>query len=90
MGRRADIPCVPSPECKYWDSSSGCYEDTHHIYKQEHADTRLRKDFCNLFINKLRLCREVHENMEAELGWPEYPPIEEMQVAVRAFKGRTR
>lgn len=87
--READIPCVPNPECKYWDSPTGCYEDTHHIYKQHDADTPTKKRFCGLYINKLRLCREVHEQLEATVGWPEYPSVEEMQVDIKRFHGKT-
>lgn len=80
--RSPDIPCVPSPECKYWDSDIGCHEDTHHIYRRADADTRLKKQFCQLAVNQLVLCRDVHEELETRVGWPTYPSREIMQAEV--------
>lgn len=70
--------CNPSPECKYFNSPTGCFEDRHHIYQQAEADTSLKKRFCFLPSNTVVLCRVVHEEIEATEGWPEYPERAEM------------
>lgn len=82
MARKPDIPCVPNPDCKYFNSDRGCYEDRHHIYKKSEATTQLMKRFCNMADHVIDICREKHEAWENELGWPEYPSVEEMRVVV--------
>lgn len=82
MSNRVDIPCIPNPECKYFGTERGCFTDTHHIYKQSEARTKLEKQFCALAMNCVELCRVVHEEWEATVGWPEYPPKDVMQSQV--------
>lgn len=76
MSRNPDIPCIPNPDCKYFNA--GCYEDTHHLYKQSEAKTRLMKRYCNMADHVVELCREKHEAWEHEVGWVEYPSVQEM------------
>lgn len=88
MNRSPDIPCLTNDTtCKYYNSDTGCFEDDHHIYKRCEADTRQKKDFAGLWINRLKLCRRMHEELEAQLGWVEYPEPAEMQVQIDRYQG---
>lgn len=75
---KPDIPCVPNPDCKYFNQ--GCYEDTHHLHKQSEADTPLKRRFCRMAENVIEICREKHEIWEYEVGWIPYPSVEEMRA----------
>lgn len=80
------IPCVPNPECRLYNTEKGCFEDTHHIFKQSEAKTKTQKDFCRLAINQVVLCREIHQLVEVELGWPAYPPKHVMDAEIERAK----
>ena len=88
MKRSPDIPCIPSQYCPEANTGMGCREDTHHIYQWGEADTRTKKLFAQLWVNKLVLCRAVHTSLEREFGWPEFPDNTEMEVQIRRYRGR--
>lgn len=74
------LPCDVDPTCKYFET--GCFEDTHHLYPNGAARTCIEMVFRELPENKIRTCRAVHELLEREVGWLEYPPVSEMRVAI--------
>lgn len=54
----------------------GCpygFTDQHHIYKLADADTPLKRLYANLGCNVMELCRCVHTELEATVGWLPYP-----------------
>jgi hypothetical protein len=71
-----------SEECKYSGTSEGCHLDTHHIYARSEARSGLKKRFSALACHQVEICRSAHENLEAELGWPDFPPINEMHQRI--------
>lgn len=74
------IPCPANNEgCKY---APRCFEDSHHVYPERTADTRLKRIFGNLSINKIVSCRRIHEDVLDNIPEPDYPPVREMKDAV--------
>jgi hypothetical protein len=63
--------------------------NTHHIYKQETARQLggITLQFCHLEQNKVQLCQPMHQTLEAEYGWPDYPTIEVMKAVIEASHG---
>lgn len=59
----------------------GCpdpFADQHHLYKEADANTPLKRVFCNLGANAVQLCRCVHKELEATVGWLPYPDTDVM------------
>lgn len=59
----------------------GCpdpFADQHHLYRLADADTPLKKVYSNLGCHVMHLCRCMHTEIEASLGWLEYPPTDVM------------
>lgn len=58
--------------------------NTHHIFKQETARQLggITMKFCHLPQNIVQICEPMHETLQAEYGWPDYPPIEVMKAVI--------
>lgn len=75
------IPCPNNEEarssCKY---APNCFHSEHHIYPRRTADTRLKRAFGNLSINKVVSCRMIHDILDT-FPPPEYPSTDHMKDA---------
>lgn len=49
------------------------FEDQHHLYKLADADTPLKRIYAKLGCNIIDLCRCIHQELEATVGWLPYP-----------------
>lgn len=71
------VPCTPSEDCKYRET--GCREDTHHIYYPRHAyKDSVSRAFRELAVNKVVVCRSVHDEIHADPTVPKKPTRNEM------------
>lgn len=79
MERPRTIPCpVNTEDCKYRYTPDGCHLSEHHVYPKRLADTRLKRDFGNLAINKIVVCRNIHDLLDT-FPPPQYPAPEGMR-----------
>ena len=91
-------PCPYAHEgCKFWGQEpvvkgedSGCRTNEHHIYKRQEAQDlgKTAVQFASLPRNRIQICQADHEAIEAEWGWPEYPPKEVMERIIKADEKR--
>ncbi len=79
--------------CKYWNAkevvkgqNNGCRSNEHHIYKRQEAILlgKTAVEFASLPRNRIQICQADHEAIEAEWGWPEFPPKEVMERIIKA------
>lgn len=60
-----------------------CFSDSHHLYYEaRHYQTKTEKDFRELDVNKIQLCRAVHDAIHASGYMPEKPAREDMIAAL--------
>lgn len=80
MSEHSDrIPCNPDIPCKYRDTS-GCYEDLHHeAWPRRDYITPLEKRFRNHVLNKVIICRAIHDDEHAQGLIPVKPHPAEMR-----------
>lgn len=79
MEKPRQIPCPQNAEsCKY---APACHLSEHHIYTRRNADSRLKREFGNLAINKIIACRMIHDLLDT-LPPPEFPEPSEMRRAI--------
>ncbi len=80
-------------KCPFWNSnpvvrgeSNGCRSNEHHIYKRETAKElgKTAVQFATLPRNRIQICQADHEAIEAEWGWPEFPPQAVMKKIITA------
>lgn len=77
-------PCpFESPDCKYFDSPTGCFSDTHHLqYPRADYRSKLEKQFRELPENKVDICRDMHDECHAFEDLPLKPSLEVMRHTV--------
>ena len=62
--------------CKYYDSSTGCFSDTHHrFWPRDEYTSQVEKHFRGSFVTLE--CRAVHDEIHAQ-AQPEHPSRDEM------------
>jgi hypothetical protein len=78
-----------TPDCKYFNLSSGCFSDIHHLYfpRREYRSPT-EKRFRELSENKVQLCRQDHDDLHAVTDIPEKPDLEIMRQAIQEEKDR--
>lgn len=75
------FPCEPNAACKNWPH---CYSDVHHLYYPAcDYKTRLEKEFRDLEVNKIAICRAIHDEIHAEDTPPDKPSHQFMCEEVR-------
>lgn len=73
------IPCNPATPCKYRETDS-CFEDLHHeAWPRRDYTTPLEKRFRNHVLNKVIICRAIHDDEHAQGLIPVKPTREEMR-----------
>lgn len=73
------IPCNPNTPCKYREEDE-CFEDIHHeAYPKSAYRTALEKRFRNNVLNKVLICRAVHDDEHAQGLIPKKPSPEDMR-----------
>lgn len=81
MSRRA-CP-FESSDCKYFNSSTGCFQDTHHLmYPRADYRSRVEKEFRDLPENKVDICRQMHDECHAFDEIPVKPSMDVMRHAI--------
>jgi len=83
--RPREIPC-PSNRggCKY---QPNCHLSEHHPFARRTADTEIKRAFGNLAVNKMIVCRHIHDILDT---FPpmEYPPEDKMIQTIREERSR--
>lgn len=73
------IPCDPNRECKLRDTI-GCFEDLHHeAWPRGAYRTKLEREFRNNVLNKVIICRDLHNDAHATQNPPQKPTVNEMK-----------
>jgi hypothetical protein len=73
------IPCNPDIPCKYREEDE-CFEDLHHeAYPKSAYRTELEKKFRNNILNKVMMCRAIHDEEHAQQLPPKKPSVPEMR-----------
>lgn len=73
------IPCSPDIPCKYREEDE-CFEDIHHeAYPKSAYRTALEKKFRNHVMNKVLICRAIHDEEHAQGLPPRKPTAEEIR-----------
>lgn len=76
---RERIPCDPNRACLVRDNE-GCHEDIHHEqYYARWYRTKLERAFRDHILNKVLICRDLHNEKHATEDPPQKPTIKEMQ-----------
>lgn len=76
---REYIPCDPERACALRDTI-GCSEDLHHeAWPRRAYRTRLERDFRNNVLNKVIICRDLHNETHATTPPPEKPTVKQMR-----------
>jgi len=76
------IPCDPNTPCKLRDTI-GCYEDIHHeAYPRRKYRTALERKFRDHVLNKVLICRAIHDEEHAQWLIPTKPTVEEMRKVI--------
>jgi len=80
------IPCNAATPCKYREEDE-CFEDLHHeAFPKSAYRTALEKQFRNHVMNKVVMCRAVHDDIHAQQLLPRKGTREEMQQLMEGFK----
>ena len=65
------VPCTPNPECRY---APDCYVDTHHqYYPKKKYRGGVERQFRELDIHKVVICRALHDEIHATERPPKKP-----------------
>lgn len=71
---RVPCPIKNSPECPIFNQEGECYEDKHHKYwPASNYVTKQEKEFRNLDVNKVIICRWIHNTIHSVALPPEHP-----------------
>lgn len=73
---RQAIPCPPEmrERCPIFELEGECYEDKHHLYwPSSDYNGRVDKEFRQLEVNKMDICRWLHNTLHAVALPPEKP-----------------
>lgn len=84
------MDCERNPDCKYFNSPTGCFTDTHEIYyPRRDYKTAIEKQFRKLGCNVVKICRRVHDEIHAQNpnGVPK-PSREEMLQTIQLDRSR--
>lgn len=80
------VPCTASGTefCPIFVQEGECFEDKHHKYwPSNEYTTRTEKQFRQLEVNKVTICRWLHNTIHAVALPPEQPTVSEMRKAIR-------
>lgn len=81
------IPCNPDTPCKLRELEQ-CREDLHHeAYPKSAYRTALEKKFRNHVMNKVVMCRAMHDEEHAQWLVPKKPSPEEMKRLMEEYDG---
>lgn len=84
---RVPCPIANTPECPIFVQEGECYEDKHHKYwPSPEYTTRNEKEFRQLEINKVTICRWLHNTIHAVVLPPEKPTVNQMRKAINDEK----
>lgn len=83
-----------NPECKYFNRESreggnvenGCFSDTDHIYGRARKLGKWARKFANLPENKRQICRDEHDEINADFVHLELPSLEVMKLVIERYK----
>lgn len=76
---REHIPCDPTIDCKLRETI-GCYEDIHHeFHPKSKYRSKLEKAFRSHILNKVLICRALHNDAHATQPEPIKPTVIEMR-----------
>jgi hypothetical protein len=79
------IPCVPETPCKLRETI-GCREDIHHeAWPKPEYRTALEKKFRNHVMNKVIMCRAMHNEEHAQQLVPKKGTPEEMKRLMEEY-----
>ena len=79
------IPCDPNAECKL-RYTIGCFEDLHHeAYPKSAYRTKLEKKFRQHVMNKVVICRNLHNDGHAQNLPPKKPSPGEMKKLMEEY-----
>jgi hypothetical protein len=80
-------PCSNQDSCPLFQSRSSCFEDVHHLfYPANQYRTGVAKEFRELDENKVRICRQEHNDTHATELPPEKPELDDMRDAITASR----
>lgn len=85
------FPCSPEDRenCRVFEREGECYEDVHHEYWPERDyKTKVERQFRALEINKVFICRALHNEIHARRRRSEKPPRKEMLRAIQEEKDK--
>lgn len=81
----ANVPCPPEmrDRCPIYEQEGECYEDKHHVYwPASEYNGRVDKEFRQLEVNKLTICRWLHNTIHALALPPEKPTRHDMREVI--------
>lgn len=85
---RVPCPAANTEECPVFVKEGGCYEDEHHKYwPSPNYSSRIEKKFKQLEVNKLTICRWLHNTIHAVVLPPEHPTVTQMREAIDEEEG---
>jgi len=83
-------PCPPDMQarCPVFYQEGECYEDKHHRYwPAPDYRTKNEKEFRELEVNKIIICRWLHNTLHARALPPAKPEVSFMKKAIKGEKG---
>lgn len=79
------IPCNPETPCTLRDTT-GCFEDEHHeAYLKRDYRTKTEKKFRNHIMNRVMMCRMMHNDEHAQWLIPRKPSPQEMKKLMEDY-----
>lgn len=85
MSERVPCPAEGTEFCPIFVQEGECFEDKHHKYWPSHDYTsRTEKEFRQLEVNKVTICRWLHNTIHAVALPPEHPTNAEMRKVINA------
>ena len=82
---RVPCPAENTPVCPIFQQEGECYEDKHHKYwPSDEYTSRVEKQFRQLEVNKVTICRWLHNTIHAVALPPEQPTVAEMRKVINA------
>ena len=79
------VPCqaANTEACPIFQQEGECYEDRHHKYwPSPDYSSRTEKQFRQLEVNKITICRWLHNTIHAVVLPPEHPSAIQMRKAI--------
>lgn len=83
------LPCSPERQrqCPIFQQEGECFEDTHHLFWPTSAyKTPIEKRFRRLDINKVEICRWLHNQEHGLNSSPKKPTVETMREIINEEK----